>query len=101
MGLLHCQAPVDEVIKVAEDFLNEITEASLIMFKVASSQIVHQLLGVGHMVYNAFLYDENQSQFAVGRLVTYLEDIVKNLEQDIPTATEAREQLRKLAKCII
>ncbi|KAF5598649.1 C6 transcription factor [Fusarium pseudocircinatum] len=101
MGLLHCQAPVDEVIKVAEEFLNEITEASLIMFKVASSQIVHQLLGVGHMVYNAFLYDENQSQFAVGRLVTYLEDIVKNLEQDIPTATEAREQLRKLAKCII
>ncbi|KAF5643589.1 c6 transcription factor [Fusarium sp. NRRL 25303] len=95
------RSPVDEVIKVAEEFLNEITEASLIMFKVASSQIVHQLLGVGHMVYNAFLYDENQSQFAVGRLVSYLEDIVKNLEQDIPTATEAREQLRKLAKCII
>ncbi|KAF4446838.1 hypothetical protein F53441_9542 [Fusarium austroafricanum] len=100
MGLLHCQAPVDEVIKVAEEFLNEVTEASLIMFKVASSQIIHQLLGVGHMVYNAFLYDENHSQFAVGRLVSYLEDIVKNLEQDIPTAADAREQLRRLSQCI-
>ncbi|CAJ0548499.1 Ff.00g021120.m01.CDS01 [Fusarium sp. VM40] len=101
MGLLHRQAPVNEVIKVAEQFLNEITEASLIMFKVASSQIIHQLLGVGHMVYNAFLYDESQSQLAVGRLITYLEDIVKSLEQDIPTAAEAREQLQKLAQCII
>jgi hypothetical protein len=101
MGLLHRQAPVNEVIKVAEQFLNEITEASLMMFKVASSQIIHQLLGVGHMVYNAFLYDESQSQLAVGRLVTYLEDIVKSLEQDIPTAAEAREQLQKLAQCII
>ncbi|RGP80749.1 c6 transcription factor [Fusarium longipes] len=100
MALLHCHAPVSDVIKVAEDFLNEISEASLIMFKVASSQIIQQLLGVGHMVYNAFLYDEHQCQVAVGRLVSYLEDIVKNLEQDIPTATAAREELQKLARCI-
>ncbi|KAF5680057.1 maltose fermentation regulatory MAL33 [Fusarium heterosporum] len=45
MALLHCHAPVSDVIKVAEDFLNEISEASLIMFKVASSQIIQQLLG--------------------------------------------------------
>ncbi|QPC78171.1 hypothetical protein HYE68_008923 [Fusarium pseudograminearum] len=101
MALLHCHAPVSDVIKVAENFLNEISEASLIMFKVASSQIIQQLLGVGYMVYNAFLYDEHQCQFAVGRLVSYLEDIIKNLEQDIPTAAAARGELQKLARCII
>ncbi|OBS15183.1 hypothetical protein FPOA_13925 [Fusarium poae] len=47
MALLHCHAPVSDVIKVAEDFLHEISEASLIMFKVASSQIVQQLLEIG------------------------------------------------------
>ncbi|KAI1627409.1 fungal-specific transcription factor domain-containing protein [Exophiala viscosa] len=97
MTLLCCQAPVREVVDIAESFLDQVTKAPLIMFKVASSQIVHQLLGVGHMLLNASRYDDGQLRSEAKRLVEVLADLVKNLEHDIPAAAEAGERLLRLA----
>lgn len=98
MVLLYCQAPAREVIDIAESFLEEITQSPLIMFKVASSQIVQQLLGVGHMLYNASRYDSGMYASEAKRLITFLADLVKNLELDIPSAAEAAERLMRLAQ---
>jgi hypothetical protein len=98
MVLLYCQVPAREVMVIAESFLEEVTKAPLIMFKVASSQIVHQLLGVGHMVYNASLYDSGLYRSEAKRLLIFLGDLVQNLENDIPSAARARERLLNLAE---
>jgi hypothetical protein len=98
MALLYCQAPAREVMDVAERFLEEVTRAPLIMFKVASSQIVHQLLGVGHMLCNASRYYDTQYRSEAKRLIVFLGDLVKNLEHDIPSAAEAAERLLRLAE---
>jgi hypothetical protein len=97
MALLYCQAPAREVMEVAENFLQELTTAPLIMFKIASSQIVHQLLGVGHMLANASRYDEGQYRSEAKRLIAFLGDLVKNLETVIPAAAAASERLLMLA----
>lgn len=98
MALLYCQAPAQEVMDVAEHFLEEVTKAPLIMFKVASSHIVHQLLGVGHMLCNASRYYNGQERSEAKRLIVFLGDLVKNLEHDIPSAAEAAERLLRLAE---
>ncbi|KAB5566249.1 hypothetical protein GE09DRAFT_1106052 [Coniochaeta sp. 2T2.1] len=98
MALLYCQAPAQEVMQLAERFLEEVAGAPLIMFKVASSQIVHQLLGVGHMLCNASRYYNSQYRSEAKRLIVFLGDLVKNLEHDIPSAAEAAERLLRLAE---
>jgi hypothetical protein len=97
MALLYCQAPTSEVIAVAEAFITEVSTAPLIMFKVASSQIVHQLLGVGHMLDNASRHGSDQYRSGARRLIAILRDLVENLEHDIPSAAKAGERLRQLA----
>jgi hypothetical protein len=73
-------------------------KASLIMFKIAGSQIVHQLLGVGHMLFNASRYDHGRHRTEVERLIAFLGDLVKNLEHEIPSAAEAGKRLQRLAE---
>ncbi|KAL5410503.1 hypothetical protein PMIN03_005389 [Paraphaeosphaeria minitans] len=51
MAILYCQAPASEIMTVAELFLEDIIKADLII-KIAGSPIVHQLLGVGHIIHN-------------------------------------------------
>ena len=98
LGLLYCQAPAGEVMSLAETFLQELSQAPLIMFKVASGQIVHQLLGVGHMICNVSRYDNGQYVPEAKRLITFIGDLVQNLEHDIPSAAAAAERLLKLAE---
>lgn len=98
MSLLYCQAPANEVMDIAQNFLEEVTKAPLIMFKIAGSQIVHQLLGVGHMLYNASCYERSIYVPEAKRLIVFLGDLVKNLEDDIPAAIEAGDRLLKLAE---
>ncbi|KAJ5585111.1 uncharacterized protein N7459_004911 [Penicillium hispanicum] len=98
MALLYCQAPAHEVMAIAESFLEEVTKAPLIMLKVASSQILHQLLGVGHMICNASRYDNGRYRSEAKRLIAFLGDLAKNLEHDIPSAAEAGERLLGLAE---
>ncbi|KAF2220133.1 hypothetical protein BDZ85DRAFT_32223 [Elsinoe ampelina] len=98
MALLYCQAPAREVMEVAESFLQELTAAPLIMFKVAGSQIVHQLLGVGHMLSNASQYDNGQYRSEARRLIIFLADLVKNLKDVIPAAAAAGDRLLILAQ---
>lgn len=98
MALLYCQAPAHEMMDVAESFLEEVTKAPLIMFKVASSQIVHQLLGVGHMLSNASKYENGRYRSEATRLIVFLGDLVKNLEHDIPSAAQAGRRLLGLAE---
>jgi len=100
MALLYCQAPASEVTEITEKFLQELTTAPLIMFKVASSQIVHQLLGVGHMLANVSRYDNGQYRSEAKRLLAFLGDLVKNLENVIPAAGAAGERLLALTKAI-
>jgi Fungal specific transcription factor domain len=100
MVLLYCQAPAREVMDIAESFLEEVTKAPLIMFKVASSQIVHQLVGVGHMLYTASQYDDGLYRPETRRLITFLGDLVQSLDDDIPSAAEAGERLLSLAEAI-
>ena len=100
MALLYCQAPAREVMEVAETFLQELTTAPLIMFKIAGSQIVHQLLGVGHMLSNASRYD-GQYQAEAKRLIAFLGDLVKNLENVIPAAAAAGDRLLMLSEVLI
>lgn len=97
MTLLYCQAPAHEVMEVAEKFIEEVSQAPLIMFKVASSQIVYDLLGVGHMLHNASRHDGNQYRTEARRLIAFLADLVGNLELDIPLAAEIGGRLRGLA----
>lgn len=97
MALLYCQSPPREVMNLAEGFLEEVTKAPLIIFKVASSQIVHQLLGVGHMLYSASRYDSGRDGREAKRLIAFLADLVTNLEKDIPSAGEAGDRLLRLA----
>lgn len=97
MALLYCQAPASEVMTVAESFIVEVSTAPLIMFKVASSQIVHQLLGVGQMLENASRYSDDQYRSGAKRLIAFLRDLVESLEHDIPSAAKAGERLRELA----
>jgi hypothetical protein len=98
MALLYCQAPAWEVMGIAEGFLEEVTRAPLIIFKVASSQIVHQLLGVGHMLRNASQYENGRYRTEAKRLIMFLGDLVGNLEGDIPSAVGAGERLVRLAE---
>jgi hypothetical protein len=98
MALLYCQAPAREIMEIAEAFLGEVDKASLIMFKVAGSQIVHQLLGVGHMLFNASRYDNGRHWAEAKRLIAFLGDLVKSLDNDIPSAAEAGERLQRLAE---
>jgi hypothetical protein len=98
MALLYCQAPAWEVMGIAEGFLEEVTRAPLIMFKVASSQIVHQLLGVGHMLRNASQYENGRYRTEAKRLIMFLGDLVGNLGGDIPSAVGAGERLVRLAE---
>ncbi|GKT49681.1 uncharacterized protein ColSpa_09862 [Colletotrichum spaethianum] len=98
MALLYCQAPVHEVMALAKSFLEEVTKAPLIRFKVASSQIVHQLLGVGHMLRNASGFDNGRYGTEAKRLITFLGDLVGNLEHDIPSAAEVAQRLLALAE---
>jgi hypothetical protein len=98
LGLLYCQAPAREVMELADNFLEELSQAPLIMFKIASGQIVHQLLGVGHIVCNASNYDNGQYRLEAKRLITFIGDLVQNLEHDIPSAAAAAERLLKLAE---
>ena len=98
MALLYCQAPAREVMGTAESFLDEVARAPLIMFRVASSQIVHQLLGVGHMLYNASQYENGRRHRSEARrLIALLGDLVRSLEHDIPSAAEAGQRLLGLA----
>lgn len=100
LALLYCQAPAREVTELVEKFLQELTAAPLIMFKVASSQIVHQLLGVGHMLSNACQYDNGQYRSEAKRLLAFLGDLVKNLENVIPSAAAAGQRLVMLTEAI-
>lgn len=97
MSLLYCQASANEIMEVAKSFLDELTKAPLIMFRIAGSQIVHQLLGVGHMVYNASFYEHGRYWPEAKRLLAFLGDLVKTLENDIPSAVEAGERFLRLA----
>jgi hypothetical protein len=96
MALLYCQAPARDIMAITESLIQEMEDASLIMFKVAGSQIVHQLLGVGHMLFNASRYEHGQHRAEAERLIAFLGDLIRNLEHDIPSAAEAGERLRKL-----
>ena len=98
MALLYCQAPAREIMEVTWALIEEMEAAPLIMFKVAGSQIVHQLLGVGHMLFNASRYEHGQHRAEAERLIAFLGDIVKNLELDIPSAAEAGKRLQRLAE---
>lgn len=98
MALLYCQAPAREVMEIAESFFQELATVPLIMFKVASNQIVHQLLGVSHMLSNASRYDSGQYRSEAKRLIAFLGDLVKNLENVIPAAAAAGERLIVLAE---
>lgn len=98
MTLLYCQAAVSEVMRIAEKLLEEVTDAPLIIFKVAGSQIVHQLLGVGHMLHNASRYDDSQYAAEAKRLIAFFGDLVQNLGHDIPFATTAGQRLLRLAE---
>jgi hypothetical protein len=101
MALLYCQAPACEIMDIAESFLEEVAKAPLIMFKVAGSQIVHQLLGVGHMLYNASRYENGRYWSEAKRLIAFLGDLVSNLEDDIPSAAEAGGRLLRLAEAAL
>lgn len=81
---------------ITEMFIEEMEKASPIMFKVAGSQIVHQLLGVGHMLFNASRYEHGRHCQEAERLISFLADLVRNLEHDIPSAAEAGERLQRL-----
>jgi hypothetical protein len=98
MALLYCQAPARDVMAVADKFLQELSSAPLIMFKIASSQIVHQLLGVGHMLSNASRYDNDQYRAEAKRLIAFLGDLVKSLESVVPAAGSAGDKLIRLAE---
>jgi hypothetical protein len=98
MALLYCQAPATDVMAKTEMLIEEMEKASLIMFKVAGSQIVHQLLGVGHMLFNASRHEHGRHRQEAERLIAFLADIVRNLEHDIPSAAEAGERLQRLAE---
>jgi len=98
MALLYCQAPARDVMAIAEKFLKELSSAPLIMFKIASSQIVHQLLGVGHMLSNASRYDSDQYRTEAKRLIAFLGDLVKSLESVVPAAGSAGDKLLRLAE---
>ncbi|KAH0336625.1 hypothetical protein KCU81_g8465, partial [Aureobasidium melanogenum] len=98
MALLYCQAPARDVMEVAENFLQELSSAPLIMFKIASNQIVHQLLGVGHMLSNASRYDNGQYRAEARRLIAFLGDLVKSLESVVPAAGAAGHKLLMLAE---
>ena len=97
MALLYCQAPACEIIDITENFLEEVAKAPLILFKVAGSQIVHQLLGVGHMLYNASKCENGRYWSEAKRLIEFLGDLVSGLEDDIPSAAEAGDRLLRLA----
>ncbi|KAL1845515.1 hypothetical protein Plec18170_009734 [Paecilomyces lecythidis] len=98
MALLYCQAPACEVMETAENFLEEVTKAPLIMFKVAGNHIVQQLLGVGHMLFNASRSDNGRYRSEAKRLIALLGDLAKSLELDIPFAAAAGERLLNLAE---
>ena len=97
MALLYCKAPARDVMDVAESFLEQLTNTSLIFFKIAGRQIVHQLLGVGRMLHSASHYEHGQHRIEAKRLISFIGDLVKNLEDDIPAAVEAAQQLHQLA----
>lgn len=86
MALLRSQAPAEEMMKIVENFLEEVTKVSLILLKVTGSPLVrkeflswsrhsylrkkiHQLLGVGHMLYNASRHDHGRHSSEAKRLM--------------------------------
>jgi hypothetical protein len=85
-------------MEIARSLIEEMEKASLIIFKIAGSQIVHQLLGVGHILFNASRYDQDQHKTEVKRLISFLSDLVSNLEHDVPSAAEAGAKLQTLAE---
>lgn len=97
MALLYCQEPASEIMTLAEIFLEDITKADLIMFKIAGSQIVHQLLGVGHILYNTSRCEHGKYWPEAKRLIAFLANLVNDLE-DIPSAAEAGARLYRLAE---
>jgi hypothetical protein len=88
-------------MEIAKSLIEEMEKASLIMFKIAGSQIVHQLLGVGHILFNASRYDRDQHRTEAKRLITFLGDIFSNLEHDVPSAAKAGARLRKQAEAAV
>ncbi|KAJ4346531.1 uncharacterized protein N0V89_010462 [Didymosphaeria variabile] len=100
MALLYCQEPASEIMTIAKMFLDDITKADLIMFKIAGSQIVHQLLGVGHIVYNTSRSENGRYWPEAKRLIEFLGDLVNDLE-DIPSAAEAAARLFRLAEATL
>jgi hypothetical protein len=98
MALLYCQLPTLEIMEITKSLIEEMESAPLIMFKVAGNQIVHQLLGVGHTLYNASRIRARSPSRGGGATYCILGDLVKNLELDIPSAAEAGERLQRLAK---
>jgi hypothetical protein len=63
-------------------------------------KIIHQLVGVAHMLSNASRYDNGQYRSEAKRLIAFLGDLVKNLEDVIPAAGAAGERLLMLAEAI-
>jgi hypothetical protein len=100
MALLYCQEPVSEIMTIAELFLKDVTKADLIMFKIAGSQIVHQLLGVGHIIYNTSRCEHGRYWPEAKRLIAYLGNVVNNLD-DIHSAADAGARLFRLADATI
>jgi len=96
MALLYCQEPASEIMTLAEMFLEDITKADSIMFKIAGSHIVHQLLGVGHIVYNTSRCEYGRYWPEAKRLIAFLGNFVNGLE-GIPSAAEAGARLFRLA----
>lgn len=101
MALLHKHAPAREVMDVTQKLLDAVTQAPLIMFKIAGSQMVHQFLGVGHMLCNASRYDDWGTRPEARRLIAFLGDLVNSLSNDIPSAARAGEQLLKLSEVLL
>ncbi|KAI1842635.1 hypothetical protein JX265_012628 [Neoarthrinium moseri] len=98
MALLYCQAPADEMMNLVEEFLKEVTKVSLILFKVSGSPLVHQLVGVGHMLHNASQQDNGRFLGQAKRLIMNLSNLVKSLKDHIPSAADSGDRLWKLAE---
>jgi hypothetical protein len=76
-------------VNLAKGFLDEVTKMPLTLFKVASKQILRQLLGVGHMLCSAPRYDGGRYRGEARRLIAFLGDLEMNFERDTPCTAEA------------
>ncbi|PNS17214.1 hypothetical protein CAC42_7268 [Sphaceloma murrayae] len=98
MALLYCQAPAGEMMKIVETFLEDVGKISLIMLKVSGSPLVHQLVGVGRMLYNASQQENGRYAAEARRLIMCLANLVASLRDHIPVAAESGERLMQLAE---